>query len=104
MSLPVLVSLDAYRGDTWSQQFRFLTAPDTPLDLSNATVAAKAIAEATGVLIDLAPVKSDPGVVTISLPLDAAAGPYRYDIEVITADSRVTTWVYGPLTVGDDVT
>jgi hypothetical protein len=106
MSVPAKVDLEAYRGDTWSQKFRFLQE-GVPEDLTGADVVSWA-RETTGEIHELAvTVGPDPGVVTIAFPSAPAPLPprdvYQYDIEVTYADGRVRTWVYGRLHVLHDV-
>ena len=89
----------AYRGDTWSQTFRF-----TPLDLTTAVVASW-ITDVEGNITYLNVTTDAPsGAVTIELPPDVAAGHYDYDVEVTDGGGVVTTWVRGKLTVALDVT
>jgi hypothetical protein len=104
MGLPVNVPLIAYRGDTWTQQFRFLDAPNTPHDLTGATVAAWATSKTDPKLVLTVAVGPDPGVVNIGLPATVAADQYKYDVEVTDTDGTVTTWVRGNLGVTQDVT
>jgi hypothetical protein len=101
-NLPVTVHLDAYRGDSWSQRFRFLR-DSTPVNLSTATVEAEA---RHGSVYELVVTITEPtnGMITLALPsggLDPAR--YDYDIEV-TDQGVITTWVRGKLTVNRDVT
>ncbi len=102
-TLPALINLTAYRGDTWAQVFRFKT--DTvPLDLTGATVAAWAqLQSGTVVVLDATVVSALAGEVRIGLPAGTASGSYTYDVEVTQAGT-VTTWVRGTLTVTTDVT
>ena len=102
MALPAVVDLTAYRGDTWSQTFRFLEA-GAPVDLTNATVASWA-KTFDGSHVELIVEKGDPGEVTIELPAEGLdCGAWAYDVEV-TDGEDVTTWVKGTLTVEGDVT
>lgn len=104
--LPVIVNLKAYRGDTWSQEFRFKSGPDTPFDLTGATVRSQARSrKQTGATVELIVATDDPdGSVTIALPDDAVADVYDYDVQVTDADGEVTTWVRGQMSVAQDVT
>ena len=99
MTLPVVWDLTAYRGDTWSQTFRFKHGGEL-VDLTNALVECEARSKTARV--DLVVVKGD-GEVTISLPPDTAADNYDYDVEV-TESGFVQTWVKGRLIVNPDVT
>jgi len=105
-ALPAIVNLDAYRGDTWSQAFRF-SSGGVAEDLSAATVASKARARvgAPSAEYDLPVTVTDAadGQVAIGLPAESIpAGDYDYDVEV--ANGKVTTWVRGRLRVHRDVT
>jgi hypothetical protein len=102
-NLPVTVLLSAYRGDSWSQRFRFLR-DSTPVNLSSATVEAQA--QRGGVYSDLVVTIVEPtdGMIALALPSGGLAPAlYDYDIEV-TDQGVVTTWVRGKLTVDRDVT
>jgi hypothetical protein len=103
--LPVNADLLAYRGDTWSQTFRF-SRSGQPVDLTGATVEAWA-ASSEGITIDLVVSVNGPeGLVTIAFPANTIvpAGKYGYDVEVTATDGTVTTWVRGQITVRPDVT
>lgn len=102
--LPATVDLRAYRGDSWTQTFRFL-ADGAPVDLSDAG-AVECWCARHGEHFTMPATGNADGVVTIELPVPAAefdAGSYVYDVEV-TKDGTVTTWVRGRLTVEQDVT
>ena len=102
MSLPAVVDLSAYRGDTWAQTFRFLIAGE-PVPLDTATVAAEA-RKFDGEVVPLVVSKGEPGEVTLGLPEDGLdCGSWTYDLEV-SDGGAVTTWVRGTLTVAPDVT
>jgi hypothetical protein len=101
--LPAFVPLYAYRGDTWTQDFRLLDAPGVPHDLTNATIAAWAHNAAVPQIILTVTKGSAPGTLTVALPSGAAAGLYSYDIE-LTEAGVVTTWVNGSLSIQQDVT
>jgi hypothetical protein len=104
VTLPAVVDLDAYRGDTWSSQFRFLTAPDVPLDLSGSVVASWAyrLGQVEQLLVTVGP---DPGVVAITWEAGAPSpGVWRYDVEVTDPTGLITTWVRGIINVVQDVT
>lgn len=104
-SLPVVWDLEAYRGDSWSQTFRFLRGGE-PVDLSAATVEAWARNGVDGNVTPLVVVLLDAadGQVTIQLPLEGLPWQsYAYDVEV-TQDGAVQTWVRGRLKVVRDVT
>jgi hypothetical protein len=103
VSLPAIVDLDCYRGDTWAQSF-LLVSNGQPVDLAGAGVAAWArrseIVEQ--LLVTVGP---DPGKVTIAQPEGGLEfGPYQYDLEVAAADGTVKTWIRGRLIVERDVT
>jgi hypothetical protein len=103
--LPVTVNLDGYRGDSWSQQFRFKDG-ETPHDLTNATITS-AVRDRNGTVTQLTVTIADqvasPGQLTIATPTTLATGYYDYDVQV-TEGTIVTTWVKGRLAVGQDVT
>jgi hypothetical protein len=102
--LPVKHDLRAYRGDTWSQSFRFIWQGD-PVDLSTATVTAWAV-NCEGHW-DLPATGGADGIVTIAMPdpeIPVSLYTYEYDIEVTEQDGTVTTWVRGRLKVDQDVT
>jgi hypothetical protein len=104
MGLPVDVRLVAYRGDTWSQQFR-LIRDAVPVDLTGASVESWAKAEAEVIPLDAAIVDEATGMVAIGPPpAGLAARTWDYDVEVTESGGAVTTWVRGTLTVRPDVT
>lgn len=101
--LPAVWDIDAYRGDSWSQTFRFLRG-DEPVDLSGATVEAWARGGSGADPIPLVVVLGAPGEVSIQFPVDGLPWQtYLYDVEV-TQDGVVQTWVRGKLRVVRDVT
>jgi hypothetical protein len=103
MGLPVDVRLVAYRGDSWSQHFRFLR-DSVPVDLTDATVESWARADAEVVPLEVA-VDPTAGTVAISAPAAGlAAQTWDYDVEVTESGGDITTWVRGTLTVRPDVT
>jgi len=104
-TLPVEHDLDAYRGDTWSQMFRF-SRDAAPLDLSDAVVDAWArnavTGETTPLIVNV--IDASDGQISISMPPDGLPWQtYAYDVEVTEA-GVVTTWVRGKLRVARDVT
>lgn len=101
--LPVQVDLAAYRGDSWAQQFRLCDAPDVAHDLTGASVEAWASNFLRRITLVVG-VDAPNGTVTLSLPSDAIADRYRYDVEVTEASGSVTTWISGLLIVKQDVT
>jgi hypothetical protein len=104
-TLPAYINLGAYHGDSWAQTFRLLTAPDTPVDLTGATVQSWVIngdGTSTPLQVTVGP---DPGTITLELPVAGLpVAAYRYDVEVTDALAAVTTWIRGSLTVQQDVT
>jgi hypothetical protein len=102
--LPVSVNLTAYRGDTWSQEFRLLRG-EAPVDLTGATVAAEARSDAGARYdLDAAITNAAGGIIVISFPaIHPPAGSYVYDVEVVDG-TDVTTWVNGRITIVRDVT
>lgn len=105
VGLPALVNLTAYRGDAWSQPFRFLRDAN-PLDLSGYTVAAACRSPGDEVFPMVATVGEDEGTIALAFPAGEFPPPrdYRYDIELTDANGTVTTWVAGRLRVRRDVT
>jgi hypothetical protein len=113
MGLPVTSNLTVYRGDTWSQGFRFLR-DDLPVDLTGATVESEARptnnghhSAATRIPLQVDVTNAPNGEISLSLPSDLHTMPpadYVYDIEIAEADTTVTTWIRGTLTVLRDVT
>lgn len=109
--LPVTYNISVYRGDTWSQAFRILE-DNQPVDLTGATLASWAVEQGScepgNGHVDLqVTVDPDPttGMFTLALPAGGLeASRYTYDVEVTTADTRVTTWVRGRLDVTGDIT
>jgi hypothetical protein len=105
-SLPGIVNLKAYRGDSWFQVFRFGEG-DQPINLTGASVAAAARSSREKAVVSLiSEIYLDPtqGMVKISLPPESVPyGGYDYDLEVTMPDSTVTTWVRGRLTVERDI-
>jgi hypothetical protein len=103
MGLPVSHNLNAYRGDTWVQGFRF-SRGGTAVNLTGATVKSEA-RDPDGNRTTLNTTVDAPtnGHINLSLPTNLAPGTYVYDIEV-TIGGVVTTWVHGSLNVARDVT
>jgi hypothetical protein len=101
---PANIDLDCYSGDTWAQTFR-LISNGVPVDLTGAQVAAWARRSET---VEQLQVTVDPtlGEVTIAQPAAGGLepGPYQYDVEVISQDGTVKTWIRGRLIVERDVT
>lgn len=106
MALPATTNLSAYRGDTWSQRFRFLNGA-VPVNLTGATVeaAARVLVGGTGVTPLVVQIEDAvDGKIILSLPPGGLpVGIYQYDVEV-TLSGVVTTWVRGQLSVVRDVT
>lgn len=103
-ALPVLIDLDAYRGDTWAQSFR-LIADDAPVDLTGATLAAWARRYDDELEVMLVSSNGTPGELTLMQPAGGLeAGKWRYDVEVRDAGAVITTWIRGTLTVAADIT
>lgn len=102
-ALPARYDLAAYRGDSWSQGFRFLRDA-APVNLSTATVeaAARASDDTTTPLVVTIDDPLD-GRVRLRLPPELPAATYAYDVEV-TDLGVVTTWIGGTLVVTRDVT
>lgn len=103
MQLPIRHNLIAYRGDSWTQGFRFVR-DGAPVDLASATVEAEARAaddSTTALLVEI--VDASDGRVRLTLPPELPAATYTYDVEV-TDGAVVTTWVCGRLTLERDVT
>jgi NAD(P)-dependent dehydrogenase (short-subunit alcohol dehydrogenase family) len=65
-TLPSKVDLACYRGDTWSQQFRFLAGGD-PIDLTGYQLASWCRSNAGEVYLMAVVAESDPGLVTLSI-------------------------------------
>lgn len=103
-TLPALVNLTAYHGDTWAQTFR-LKHEDVPVNLTGATIAAWAQA-VTGTIVHLVVTISNAtaGEFQLSIGSDGLpSGSYTYDVEVTQAGA-VTTWIRGALMVTADIT
>jgi hypothetical protein len=102
--LPVVKHLSVYRGDTWSEGFRFLRG-GSPVDLTEAVVEAEA-RSGVGVVTPLTVSVTNAldGRVSLSLPTGLKAGQYHYDLEVAEADGTIKTWVRGRITLWRDVT
>ena len=105
---------DSYKGDTFESIQFTITVNSVALDLTGATIACKFRKDSKqGVLTKS--ITSSSGI-TISAPatggifvidafdLDWAAGVYYYDIEITDAASVITTYVYGTITIKQDVT
>jgi hypothetical protein len=105
MGLPVDVRLVAYRGDSWSQTFRFLR-DGVPVDLTDAMVASWVQSEDPPEVIELSvTVEPTDGIVAVSAPPEGLeAKTWDYDVEVTESGGDITTWVRGTLTVRPDVT
>jgi hypothetical protein len=102
--LPITVNLNAYRGDTWTQAFRF-SKNGSPVDLSGLSIASWAHNPMTADTVVLEVViDTDQDIFTIGVPTDIRHGTYDYDIEITDADGDVKTWVKGELLVERDVT
>jgi hypothetical protein len=101
--LPGNADLVAYRGDSWSQVFRF-KQNDVPVNLTGATIAAWARdTDGTVLHFNVANGGSN-GQVTLSFPTPAfPPGSYRYDVEV-TLGGVISTWVRGQLRIEGDIT
>jgi hypothetical protein len=104
-NLPATYDLQAYHGDTWSQSFRFNDGTNY-IDLSTSSVTSEAVARSgadfgASYTLDTT-VESDPGTVTLRLPLGMPVGDYSYDVQVTTGQG-ITTWIRGTLTVIPDV-
>ncbi len=104
MTLPVVHNLTVYRGDSWSQTFRFLVG-STPVDLTSATVASEARArDGTRTPLEVTVDDATDGRIVLALPVGSLpVASYDYDVEV-DQDGDVTTWVRGSLSVTRDVT
>lgn len=105
--LPVVIDLEAYRGDTWARSFRLLDEDGVPLDLGEYDL--HAWVRCWDFVADLVvTVEAEPGVLTLSAPMEPvilAAGDFAYDLELRGVDDgSVTTWVRGVLSVRQDVT
>lgn len=111
---PVVHNLELYRGDTWTELFRFWDddAKTQPTDLSTATAAAQIRNTAGGTLIvELNCVIGgvDDNEITVSLlPAQWAAmtafTKAVWDLQVTFSPTLVTTYVKGNVTVDPDVT
>lgn len=111
---PVVRNIELYRGDTWTELFRFWNddAKTEPTDLSTATAAAQIRATAGGtLLVELNCVIGgvDDNEITVSLlPAQwaamAAFSKGVWDLEVTFSPELVTTYVKGTVTVDPDVT
>ena len=110
--VPQLVNATVYHGDSWALQF---TLQDNAAveggsavahNLTGASVAAAA-QDAHSVTTTLtAQINPDPttGEVTVARPTpDLAPGAYQFDVQITDAQTAITTWVYGTLTVVGDV-
>jgi len=103
--LPVNYDLDAYRGDTWSQGFRFLR-DTTPVDLTGATLKSEARApDGTSTTLIVQIDDATDGRFGLRLPTPVPPpGRYEYDIELTEPGNVISTWVKGALNVVRDVT
>lgn len=102
--LPVTVNLTVYRGDGWTQPFRFLRG-EAPLDLSGYTAAATCRSPGGEAVPMVATIGEDAGTVVLAFATGAMPDPrdYRYDIELTDGAGGVTTWVAGRLRLARDV-
>jgi uncharacterized protein YukE len=102
--LPGIADLEAYRGDTWAQTFRFLES-GVPVDLTDSVVTAWARPFGGG-HVDLPVSVGENGEVTLAQPAGGWNGSsfYTYDVEVTHLDSTVRTWVRGTIKVLEDIT
>src|SRR3954469_19359518 len=99
------VNLVWTNGDTAAQTFRFLTAPDQPMDLSRVYVGAQARGT-LGQLLPLTVQIPDPtdGTLTIHPPLGGLAPDvYDYDIQ-FNDGATIATWIHGRIQVRRDIT
>lgn len=102
-TLPQVIHLSAYRGDTWAQSFLLKDDTGDPVDLTGATLEALA-RDFAGNVVDLQVNSGAPGQVTISQPAGGLApGRYQYDVQVTGTDTLITTWIRGHLDVYADV-
>jgi len=102
-ALPARVDLEAYRGDSWSQGFRF-KREGAAVDLSDSIVESQARTaddETYSLLVTLDDAVD--GRVRLRLPSELPAATYEYDVEVDDL-GVITTWVRGTLIVTRDVT
>jgi len=98
------VNLIWTQGDNETQTFRFLTAPDTPMDLTDTTITCRA-RSTLGAVVDMQVGVADPttGVITIHPPPEGLE-PDVYDYDIQFADLIGTqTWVHGRIQIRKDV-
>lgn len=104
---PLRVDLTTYRGDTWTQEFRFLKGGE-PVDLTGATLESSCRSQLGESYPMPVTVIGDPseGVITLGIADwdEVPPGDHSYDIEATSGDGTVTTWVRGRMRVLRDVT
>lgn len=114
--MPTEYSFEIYRGDDWSEDFLInqpraqLTDPAVPMDFTGFTAAAQVKATATDVIeealmtITFAANRLT-GIFTAELAADAIdVGTHVYDIQLTNAAGKKQTYIYGTITVRQDVT
>jgi len=94
-----------FRGDDWSQSFT-LSSGGTPINLTGASVAAKAVKGQTLTTIAVNTASLSTGTFILSLARSVTSemkGVYKYDVEIIDGSDKKLTRIYGTLTVTPDV-
>lgn len=107
MTGPLVVNLTTYRGDTWSQEFRFLKG-GSPVDLTDVTLESSCRSQLGEHYPMPVTVLGDPSEGRVALSVadwdDVPPGDHSYDIEATDSTGVVTTWVRGRMRVLRDVT
>ena len=107
MSVPLVVNLETYRGETWTQLFRF-THDGMPVNLTGFTFHSECRSQLGEAYPMPVTVVGDPAEGTVALSIgdweEVPPGDHSYDIEAVDSAGVVTTWVRGRMRVVRDVT
>jgi len=105
-------NINVKQGDTWNGRQIVISKNGAPLDLTGATITLQVrLTRLTTPVLTLA----TPTQITIDAPLlgaftvqpvivDAAAGAYQYDIQIVWLSGVVKTYIGGQFTIYEDTT
>lgn len=115
--MPAQYDFELYRGDDWSQDFLInqpraaLTDPATPMNLTGFTASAQirqdkaSVGSADATMTITFASDRTTGIITASIASDAVSvGTFFYDIQLTNAGGKKQTYIYGTITVRQDVT
>jgi hypothetical protein len=109
--MPGQYDFEIYRGDDWSEDFK-ISQPGltTPQNLTGWTGSAQVKADATASSADATMTVAfasdrSTGIITLGLVADSLpVGAFKYDVQLVNAASKKQTYIYGTITVRQDVT